>query len=376
MSKAGLSEQEIAALLTNVSAPEVAMGKLGTRFAQPTMTPAERQAAEQVMRAMLEGAEVKVRKMLADTLKDSAFLPHDIALSLANDIEQIALPVLQFSTVLTDEDLIEVVRSGNPSKQIAIAGRPIVSTAVAGELIQTDNSLAVARLVANAGAALSDEQIELAATRFSFDPRVADSLNNRPNLPLSIAEQLISYTLDSLRALIARRTDLSDSAVNQLVLRMREQMTVDMRSPYFPAAEAVELVKHLHAAKRLTPSLLLRAVCVGDIGMLEAGLAELTKVPVHNVRVLMYDSGPLGFKTLYERSGLPASYLPAFTVALQVAREVELTGLEHDMEHYRRTMIERILTQFEALGADDLDYLLIRLDDPVPTLGGKTASNR
>jgi len=373
MSKAGLSEKEVAALLTNVAAPEVAIGKLGARFAQPSMTPAERQAAEQVMRAMLEGAEVKVRKMLSDTLKDSAFLPHDIALSLANDIEQIALPVLQFSMVLTDDDLIDVVRAGNPSKQIAIAGRPMVSSAVAGELIQTDNSLAVAALVSNPGASLSDEQIELAATRFSFDPRVAGSLNSRPNLPLSIAEQLITYTLDSLRALIARRTDLSDSAVNQMVLRMREQMTVDMRSPYYPAAEAVELVKHLNLAKRLTPSLLLRAVCVGDIGMLEAGLAELAKVPIHNVRVLIYDSGPLGFKTLYERSGLPSSYFPAFNVALQVAREVELTGLDHDIEHYRRTMIERILTQFEALGADDLDYLLIRLDDPVPSAPEKNA---
>lgn len=367
MDKAGLSEQEVAALLTDVSDSEAAIGKLGTRFAQPSMSPVERQAAEQIMRAMLEGAEIKVRKMLAETLKESSFLPHDIAVSLAHDIEQIALPVLQFSAVLTDDDLIEIVRAGNPGKQVAIAGRPSVSSVVAGELIQTDNSLAVARLVANPGAALSDAQIETAATRFSFDPRVAESLGSRPNLPQSIAEQLISYTLDSLRALIARRTDLSDAAVNQLVLRMREQLTVDMRSPYFPAAEAVELVKHLHAAKRLTPSLLLRAVCVGDIGLLEAGLAELTKVPVHNVRVLMHDSGPLGFKTLYERSGLPASYFPAFDIALQVAREVELNGLEHDLERYRRTTIERILTQFEALGAKDLDYLLIRLDDPMPS---------
>jgi hypothetical protein len=29
-------------------------------------------------------------------------------------------------------------------------------------------------------------------------------------------------------------------------------------------------------------------------------------------------------------------------------------------------MIERILTQFEEMGAEDLDYLLIRLEDPNP----------
>ena len=53
-----------------------------------------------------------------------------------------------------------------------------------------------------------------------------------------------------------------------------------------------------------------------------------------------------------------------------MAREVEINGLDHDLERYRRTTIERILTQFEAIGADDLDYLLIRLDDPVPAAPG------
>src|SRR5579859_3487315 len=111
----GLSQQEVSALLNDVSAPEAAAGRLGAKVAAGTLTEAERQVAEQVLRAKMDGAAVQVRKVLADALKDSPYLPHDIAVSLANDVESIALPILQFSKVLNDEDLIAIVRSGVPA---------------------------------------------------------------------------------------------------------------------------------------------------------------------------------------------------------------------------------------------------------------------
>jgi hypothetical protein len=46
-----------------------------------------------------------------------------------------------------------------------------------------------------------------------------------------------------------------------------------------------------------------------------------------------------------------------------VARDTDFTGDENDRERHQRIVLERILTQFEDLGADDLDYLLTRLQD-------------
>ncbi len=47
-----------------------------------------------------------------------------------------ALPVLGASSVLTDADLIELVRTGTVAKQTAIAGRPEVSAEVAVVLVE------------------------------------------------------------------------------------------------------------------------------------------------------------------------------------------------------------------------------------------------
>jgi uncharacterized protein (DUF2336 family) len=362
----GLSQKDVAALLNDVTAPENAAARLSGTVAANVLSPAQRQAAEQVLRGMLDGAAVKIRQIISDTLKDSPHLPHDIAVAFANDVDSVSIPVLQFSEVLTDEDLIAVVQSGASDKQVAIAGRATVSTAVAGELLSTNNAAAAVKLVANPGAALDETQLETAATKFGSDKRMTETLQKRADLPISIAERLVAFTAETLRAYITRRTDLPESVITQLVLQMREQVTVDLRSPHFPAEEATKLVEHLHAVKRLTPSLILRAVCVGDVSFFEAAMSQLASVAIHNTRLLIHDAGSLGFKSLYDKTKLPQTFYPAFRVALEVAKETEMDGLDYDRERYRRQMIERILTQFEALGAEDLDYLLIRLEDPTP----------
>jgi len=96
---------------------------------------------------------------------------------------------------------------------------------------------------------------------------------------------------------------------------------------------------------------------------LEAAFAELAGVPVENARLLINDPGRRGLKSLYAQSGLKPELYPAFRVAIDVARETPFDGGENDRERHRRRCLERILTQFEEIGAEDLDYLLTKLQE-------------
>jgi len=55
----------------------------------------------------------------------------------------------------------------------------------------------------------------------------------------------------------------------------------------------------------------------------------------------------------------------AVRAAIDVSRELEYDGREHDRERYSRRMIERIMTQYDDLGvefeSDDLNYLLTKM---------------
>jgi uncharacterized protein (DUF2336 family) len=119
----------------------------------------------------------------------------------------------------------------------------------------------------------------------------------------------------------------------------------------------------MQAHGRLSASLVLRALCMGDLAFFETALASLAGVPAMNARMLIHDAGQLGLRSLYQKSGLPARFLPAVRVAIQVVRETPMDGEPHDRERYRARVIERILTQYEDFGAEDLDYLLEKLGD-------------
>ena len=92
-------------------------------FMESPLTDSERCHAEDVLRELSQSVELRVRETLSEQLKTSKILPHDIAIVLANDVESVALPILEFSEVLTDADLVEIVKSKVAPQQSAVARR-------------------------------------------------------------------------------------------------------------------------------------------------------------------------------------------------------------------------------------------------------------
>ena len=360
-----LTQADVERLLADPS-PETRAGmaaKLAQEFERGELTPGERQIAEQIVRAMARDATLRVRQALAEHLKESNSLPVDVARLLAGDVEAVAVPVLQYSTVLTDQDLISLVDGASSKKLTAIARRRSVSEPVSEAVVRADDADAIVALVGNDGAAITEPALRTVITRHGGRSEVGESLARRPMLPISILEGLVSAASDQLRQVLIARHDLPERLATNLVLQARERATVGLVSPQSPAGEALELVAHLKRAGRLTPSIVLRALCLGDLTMVEAAFATLARIPIHNARLMIHDAGPLGFKSLYDHAGMPKALFRAFRIALAVAHDTPLDGGAHDRERRQRRMIERILTQFEDIGADNLDFLLSRLQE-------------
>jgi uncharacterized protein (DUF2336 family) len=146
------------------------------------------------------------------------------------------------------------------------------------------------------------------------------------------------------------------------VIQARERATISLLPSGVSSTDVMELVKQLRDHRRLTPSLILRALCTGDIAFFEASLAILSNTSLVNARLLIHDEGRLGLKTIYAHTSLPQNLYPAFRVAFDVARETDYDGGAQDRQRFAAKVIERILTQFEDLAAEDLDYLLKKLN--------------
>lgn len=357
-----LSEADVDRLLTERTeeARAETASKLAAQYGNAVMSDSERAMAEDIFRIMVQDAAVRVRQALSEQLADSGIVPHDVALSLAKDLDEVALPVLQKSTVLTDDDLVEIVRASGSGKQVAIAQRAEVSAQVADALVETDNEDVVAELVANQGATISEAALNRVIDNFGDNVRVQRPMVARSSLPLGVAERLVSVLSDTLREQLVSRHELGPEMAADLVIQSRERAILGLAKGS-DIRDVMALVEKLAENGRLTPTLILRATCMGDAQFLEAALAVLCDIPLANAQALIHDKGGLGFKAIYNHAKLPAEFFPAIRVAVDVMRETDYDGNAHDRERYRRRVVERILTQFEDIGPDDLDYLLQRL---------------
>lgn len=357
-----LSSADVAKLLQDPNSDNraAAATKVASTFSSENLSESERAIAEDIFRAMVNDAAVRVREALSDSLKDNPSLPHDIAATLAKDVESVAMPMITSSEVLTDEDLVEIVKTRSEDMQIAVAGRADVSARVADALVDSDNEDVVARLVSNEGATLNEGTFDRVLDKFGDSEKVNAPMAHRGDLPIAVSERLVTLVSEQLREHIMTHHEISPTTATDLLLESREKATVSLAEG--GSRQTVqELVDQLANNGRLTPTLMLRALCMGDTTFFEVALAKKADIPVLNAYKLVHDGGKLGLQRLFEATDMPPQFLPMARAALDISGEMVETGGD-DRETYKKLMIERVLTQIEdEIDTENLDYLIGKL---------------
>ena len=363
-----LTREDVSRLLEDPSpdARAATAMKLSGTMQGEQLTADEVQIAQDIVQVMARDAATIVREALAVNLKSSSYLPHDVALALARDVDSVAIPILEYSDVLNDADLIELVRSQPESKQTAIARRHGLSEPVSGALVDSESKAVVQTLVANKDADIGEHALHKVVDKFGDDEDFHEPLTKRSDLPVTVAERLVVKVSNQLKEYLVTHHELSADTAAELVLNVRERATVSLAGDGVDVEDVEKLVAQLAKNGRLSPSLVLRALCVGDLALFEAAMARLADVPLLNARVLIHDRGTLGLKALYQKARLPEALYPAYRLGLEILSATDFKDADYDRESYSRTMLERILSQCDELRADDAEYLLRKLNDLAP----------
>ncbi|MCZ6742724.1 MAG: DUF2336 domain-containing protein [Alphaproteobacteria bacterium] len=367
-----LTQRDVERLLTDpsVDARADTVRKIAEDFQDQSFSPEQREMALQIFEIMTKDAEIRVRMALSEHLKECPDIPRDIAMALAQDVDAVAVPFLEFSEALSDADLIEIIRSVGDVKQCAVARRPSVSSELAESLVEQGSERVVTTLMNNEGATVTEETLDLALDRYAQSEAVSGAVTRRPGLPVHIAERLVNQVSESLERHLANRQSLSPDLTSDLILQVRERATLGLIDPRFGIGDAEQLVRSLEENGRLTGSIILRALCFGDIGFFGAALARLARVPLANARILVHDANRRGIEGLWDKAGMPKALFPAVVVGIEIVAEMGYDGEAHDRERFRRRMLERVLTQCEGtdpskprIDPENLEYLLRKLGD-------------
>lgn len=354
-----LTQADVARLIDDRSPASrlVTAEKLADQYANGALSDSERHIADDIIRLLARDVELKVRARLAELVKESDRLPHDVATTLAADLDPVAMPILKFSPVLTDADLIDVINRSGDNKQIAIAGRNIVTDTVCDALVDTGRENVVSALLDNAGARISDCALQTILHDHGGSEAIKDAIVHRKRLPVTITEQLIMMVSDQLQSYLIVNHDLPDQLASDLILEARQRTTADLVAGNLSDDDIDPLVHQLNDNGRLTPSLIFRALCLGDITFFASALACRAQIPTQSTLKLIHIGGQDGISALLHQSDIPPAMRGVVNMALMEARDMSFTGQPDLRGAYFRRVLEKILHSDEYIEPDDLAYL-------------------
>lgn len=334
--------------------------KVGATFSAATLSEAERAAAIDIFRVLARDAEILVRTALAEAIRSAPHIPHDLAMGMARDVEQVAVPLLRFSPAFTEEDLIEIVRSGVGAKQVAISQRDALPAAVAGAIVEAGSVEAVTALLGNPSVSLTEGRLMRVMDRHGTASAVQQELAQRPRLPMAVAERLVSLAADAMRAYVALRHELPPDLATDLILDASERALMRLSLAGSPE-DVATLVERLLIHERLSESLIIRALCAGDLDFCTHSLARIAAIPVARAQDLLRTSE--GLSLLSKRCGLSAEFARIAAVAMHARDDLQMGDTPDSYRAFGARVIERVLTHFENDDRAGLhaDYLLRRL---------------
>lgn len=238
----------------------------------------------QALETLAEDQMVMVRRVLAESLKDAAGAPHGVVRLLAEDSElAVAQPILEFSPVLSDGDLIEIMNSGPVQGAMrAIARRADLSGDVSAAFVSIGGEADIAALLANPLAQIREDTLDMLADGAESRSLWHEPLVLRPRLSPRAVLRLASFVAMNLLDRLQSRIDLPPETLAEvaiLVERRLEQEAGGGDRPASPKPAGDELdqqIARLAKADRLDDRAIEGALARGDRPFVIKALAYLT----------------------------------------------------------------------------------------------------
>ncbi len=366
---ATLSADDVVKLVQNPSADarvEV-LEKVSYHYLQESLSAHQMEVAEEIFRALVHDAEVKVRKALAENLKDSTQIPKDVVMDLVKDVDEVAVPVLQYSEVLDDDDLVAIIGSADSGdKLMAISNRDEVSENISDALVETKHEAVVQNLLERPTVKFSKSGLGKVFDYFSENNDMVEKLVKRDELPVDLTEKMMTRISGRLQEILLEKYGERTESLKDIFNKSREAATLQFmgmkddgesmsklvdeldKSSEFAqdmherSERITRMVEELDEQGKLSP---LSALCMGHVELFEISVARVTRVPLANVRKLLTDATGEGFRALYKKARLPDTIYDAMRLVHKVVRDMEKDY--PDVRKPAHAMISNIMTHAE-----------------------------
>ena len=271
-----------------------------------------RRMAYEALDVLARDQVTRVRQILSEALKDVADAPPDVIRRLASDVELVVSgPVLQYSPVLTEDDLLEIIKNHSSTGNLsAVAQRDVVSVTLADVIVATYDEEAVALLLNNPSAQIREEILDRIIDRAADIDPWHEPLVHRPILPGRAAAKLARFVAHNLLEALQKRNDLDPEILREVRdvvdKRLGEEPPGVANDKKTAADEALEKVVRQQAEGGLGEVAVAGMLNNGDREMTIAALAVLSGLKVGSVRSVITNRSAKGMTAVSWKAGLSA----------------------------------------------------------------------
>ncbi len=242
----------------------------------------------ETLEILAQDSAVKVRAILADEIKRLDCIPREVALRLAQDVDAlVSAPILEYSPLLSDADLMEVIAGGQVSRALAaIAGRRPLSEDVSDALVQSLDVPAVAALLTNPDALIRKETMDRIIAEAEEIESWHQPLVLRADLSARAIRRIGGFVGASLLEQLVARGDLSEATRTHLNRRLRARLEQAGDDEGDPEA-AARMVEAASEKGLLDDSFVENAAFTGNREAVILALSVLAHVPESLVRKII-----------------------------------------------------------------------------------------
>jgi uncharacterized protein (DUF2336 family) len=252
----------------------------------------------------------RVRSIVSEEIKTLTNVPKELVEELAWDAESIvALPVLEYSPLLSDRHLMEIIRSGIAGGALsAIARRNQLSDKLSSAVASENVEPATVQLLKNITASITEETYGVIANAAQNSSDVLDNLIERDDLTLSTIRRVASFVGNAvLNRIIERHKNKPD--VNEEAFRdIRKKISNRIKKGgadtlAIPGEEARLRAEKLFTGDALDETILIKAIDEGERMFVIHSLALLTGFGWENIRDVLNSKTAKTIVALIWKSG-------------------------------------------------------------------------
>lgn len=293
--------------------------KIGRLIPQLTEEESEKLAEMtfEVLEILAQDQLPQIRSIIADEIKHLDNIPKRIIKRLAKDIEvAVAGPILEYSPMLNDEQLLQIVTSGLRGGALeAVARRDKLAAEVAEAVVAQDEDGSIAALLSNKTAEITEKLMNEIAIKAETRPRLHLPLVDRGSLSQMTLRRVATFVSNALVERLIKVNALDRSLAKEIRLAVRERIEAG-EATSAPEPDGADHANALFKNGSLDEFAILDAIDDNDIVFLQRAFSLLSDLPEKQVTKMLESESAKGICALVWKAGLGAD------IAVSVQRRV------------------------------------------------------